>query len=144
MKKYINTAFAYGVAALICGVIYREVTKFYGFTGKTTLAFMHLHLFVLGMIMFLILALFAQLTDIEKQKAFQRFIKFYHVSLPFMVLMFFVRGMLQVAETDVTKGVSAAISGLSGVSHILMAVAFLLLFAALRKCRIVTKQESES
>ena len=109
MKKYINTAFAYGVAALICGVIYREVTKFYGFTGKTTLAFMH-----------------------------------YHVGLPFMVLMFFVRGMLQVAGTDVTKGVSAAISGLSGVSHILMAVAFLLLFAALRKCRIVTKQGSES
>ncbi len=144
MKKYINTAFAYGVAALIYGLIYREVTKFYGFTGKTTLAFMHLHLFVLGMIMFLILALFAQLTDIEKQKAFQRFIKVYHVGLPFMVLMFFVRGMLQVAGTDVTKGVSAAISGLSGVSHILMAVAFLLLFAALRKCRIVTKQGSES
>lgn len=44
MKKYINIAFIYGIAAIACGVFYREFTKFNGFTGKTTLAFTHLHL----------------------------------------------------------------------------------------------------
>ena len=83
MKKYINIAFIYGIAAIACGVFYREFTKFNGFTGKTALAFTHLHLFVLGTLLFLILAIFSQLTDITKQKAFTWFLRLYNVGLPF-------------------------------------------------------------
>ena len=50
MKKYINIAFAYAIAALISGVFYREFTKINAFTGKTSLAFTHVHLFALGKI----------------------------------------------------------------------------------------------
>ena len=48
MKKLINTSFLYLILALAAGVFYREFTKFNSFTGKTTLAVVHTHLFVLG------------------------------------------------------------------------------------------------
>lgn len=36
MKKYINISFIYAVAAIACGVFYREFTKLLSFSGKTT------------------------------------------------------------------------------------------------------------
>lgn len=57
MKKMINTSVIYAVLALAGGVFYREFTKFHEFTGYTTLSVVHTHYFILGMFMFLILAL---------------------------------------------------------------------------------------
>ena len=37
MKKLLNTAFVYALAAMAGGVFYREFTKFNGFTGRTAL-----------------------------------------------------------------------------------------------------------
>ena len=54
-QKLISSAFRYAIAGLACGVFYREFTKFTAFTGKTTLAFTHLHLLVMGTLLFLIL-----------------------------------------------------------------------------------------
>lgn len=139
MKKYINIAFIYSMAAIICGVFYREFTKFTGFTGKTTLAFTHLHLFVLGTFLFLLLAIFSQLTDVAEQKAFAWFLKLYNVGLPFMVGMFFVRGIPQALQMELSRGISSAISGLAGVSHILLTIAIIFLFAALRKSKSILK-----
>ena len=45
--------------AIAAGVFYREWTKLNGFGGKTALGVIHVHLFVLGMLLFLLLALFA-------------------------------------------------------------------------------------
>ena len=56
MKKLINLSFIYALAAMASGVFYREFTKFLEFTGRTSLAFTHLHLFVLGTIVLLVLA----------------------------------------------------------------------------------------
>lgn len=132
MKKYINISFIYAVAALACGVFYREFTKFQGFSGKTTLAFTHLHLFVLGTIMFLIIAIFACITNVTEQKQFGLFMKLYNIGLPFMTVMFFVRGITQVLGTELSRGMSAAISGVSGIAHIIMTVAIVYLFLALK------------
>ena len=52
--KLINAAFVYALLAMAGGVFYREFTKFNGFSGRTTLAFVHTHLFLLGMIVFLL------------------------------------------------------------------------------------------
>ena len=53
MKKYINIAFIYGILGICGGVFYREFTKFMDFVDmRTQLAFLHVHLFVFGMIMF--------------------------------------------------------------------------------------------
>lgn len=133
MKKYINISFIYAIAAIACGVFYREFTKILGFTGKTTLAFMHLHLFALGMIMFLIVALFAVATNVTQHKQFRVFMVLYNTSLPLMVAMLFVRGILQVQGTVLSSGLNAAISGVSGLVHIVFTVALVFLFIALRK-----------
>ena len=37
MKKLLNTAFIYALAAMAGGVFYREFTKFNGFSGRTAL-----------------------------------------------------------------------------------------------------------
>ena len=73
MKKLINIAFIYAIAAIVCGVFYREFTKAMAFAGRTTLAFTHLHLFALGTVIFLILALFSLRTNLMEQKKFKAF-----------------------------------------------------------------------
>lgn len=133
MKKYINIAFVYGVFAMMSGVFYREFTKWNGYTGKTTLAFTHLHLFVLGSALFLLLALFSQITELEQKKTFQYFLRLYNIALPFMIMMFFVRGIFQTLQIELSSGISAMISGIAGLSHIMMAIAVVLLFTALQK-----------
>ena len=48
MKKLLNTAFIYALAAMAGGVFYREFTKYNSFTGVTSLGKVHTHLFLLG------------------------------------------------------------------------------------------------
>ena len=140
MKKYINTAFIYAIAAIACGVFYREFTKFNMFEGKTTLAFTHLHFFALGTLVFLLVAVFSEITDVTQQKAFKPFFILYNIGLPFMVVMLFVRGIPQVLQIELSKGISSAISGIAGIAHIIMAVAVVLLFTALRKSKCTIKK----
>ena len=135
MKKYCTIAFVYAMAAIACGVFYREFTKFYAFTGRTALAFAHVHLFALGTLLFLLLALFAQLTDLEQQKTFGWFMRLYNIGLPFMTVMFLVRGVCDVQAAPLSTGASAAVSGIAGLAHTLLTVALVLLFLALRRSR---------
>lgn len=133
MKKYFNIAFTYALLSIASGVFYREFTKFNGFTGKTTLSVTHLHFFVLGTIMFLIIALLVDRTNLQEQKSFQTFMKLYNIALPFMVIMFYVRGIVQVLGVELSKGLNASISGVSGIAHIIMTIAIVMLFMALKK-----------
>lgn len=137
IKKHINISFIYAMLALACGVFYREFTKLLNFSGKTTLAYTHLHLFVLGTIMFLLIAIFSSITTLSQLKEFNRFMLLYNIGLPFMITMFFVRGVTQVLGTELSKGASAAISGVSGISHIIITLAIIMLFLALRKSQVV-------
>ena len=41
MKKLWNTSMIYLILALAGGVFYREFSKFHGYTGRTTLAYVH-------------------------------------------------------------------------------------------------------
>ena len=132
MKKLINISFIYFIFAMVCGVFYREFTKFFNFTEKTALALTHLHLIALGTILFLILSLFAINTNLLQQSKFKYFLKLYNISLPFMVIMFIIRGVLQVLNTNLSATINASISGISGISHILMLVSFILLFLSLK------------
>ncbi|MEG2097890.1 MAG: DUF2871 family protein, partial [Pseudoflavonifractor sp.] len=62
MKKMMNLSFLYAILAMVGGVFYREFTKFNGFSGRSTLGFVHGHLFLLGMVVFLVVALFCHST----------------------------------------------------------------------------------
>ena len=133
MKKYVNISLVYAVAAMADGVFYREFTKFNQFTGVTALGKVHTHLFLLGMLVFLLVALFAGRLELEKQKGFALFMKLYNVGVPLTAVMMLVRGVTQVLALPLSRGASAAISGVAGVGHILTGVGLVLLLLSLRK-----------
>ena len=133
MKKYINISLVYAVAAMASGVFYREFTKFNRFTGVTALGKVHTHLFLLGMVVFLLVALFADRLALEKQKSFSTFMTVYNTGVPLTSVMLLVRGITQVLGLSLSKGASAAISGIAGIGHILTGVGIVLLLLALRK-----------
>lgn len=133
MKKMIRIAFFYVILALIGGVFYREFTKFNGFTGVTVLADVHVHLMVLGVFMFMILALFVKNLPLLKEKRFSQFMVIYNIGLLLTVIMMVIRGMTQVLTMTLTSGMSAAISGIAGIGHILLGIGLILLMITLLK-----------
>lgn len=133
MKKYLNLSMAYAIAAMAGGVFYREFTKWNGFTGVTALGKVHTHLFMLGMIMFLIVALFAERYPLSEQKTFRMFVRVYNMGVPVTSLMMAVRGITQVLNLPLSKGASSAISGIAGIGHILTGAGMILLLLSLRK-----------
>lgn len=133
MKKYLNLAYIYAIAALVAGVFYREFTKWNGFTGVTALGKVHTHLFMLGMFLFLIVALFAQNNDLESQKSFRLFLKVHNIGLPLTTIMMVVRGITEVLDIPLSKGLNASISGLAGIGHILLAISLISFLTALKK-----------
>lgn len=133
MKKMINTSMVYFIFAILAGVFYRKFTKYNGYTGENMLGYMHTHLFVLGMFLFLILALFCKNKELSESRLFRNFYVLYNIALPFVVMMMLVRGIIQVKNIALTRAADAAVSGIAGISHILITAALILLFAALKK-----------
>lgn len=132
-KKYFNLALIYATAAMIGGVFYREFTKCNGFTGATALGKVHTHLFILGMFVFLLVALFSQSMDLEKQKAFRTFMKIYNIGLPILSIIMVVCGVIQVLEFDISSRADSAISGVAGAGHVLVGIGIVLLLLTLKK-----------
>lgn len=133
MKKYLNFSLGYAIAAMAGGVFYREFTKFNGFTGVTALGKVHTHLFLLGMLVFLVVALFAAHNDLTKVKSFRVFLWTYNIGVPLTAIMLLVRGVTQVLGLALTSGASPAISGIAGIGHILTGVGIILLLISLKK-----------
>lgn len=133
MKKYINFALAYAIAAMAGGVFYREFTKFNHFSSITVLGKVHPHLFLLGMAVFLLIALFAAHSSLQDQKPFKGFMVVYNIGVPLSAVMLLVRGILQVLGASIPSGASAAISGIAGIGHILTGTGLVLLLLSLRK-----------
>lgn len=133
MKKYLNISLAYAVAAMAGGVFYREFTKFNGFTGVTALGKVHTHLFLLGMMVFLVVALFAAHNDLGKIKTFRVFLWTYNIGVPLTALMLALRGVAQIKIQHLSAGLDASLSGLAGIGHILTGVGIVLLLVSLKK-----------
>lgn len=133
MKKYLNVALIYALAAMASGVFYREFTKYRGFTGVTALGKVHTHLFLLGMIVFLLVALFAARYDLEKIKLFRVFLWVYNIGVALMSAMLLVRGVPQVLGSTLSRAADAAISGLAGIGHMMTGIGLVLLLISLKK-----------
>jgi phosphatidylglycerophosphate synthase len=134
MKKYLKISMIYAVAAMIGGVFYREFTKFYQYTGVTALGKVHTHLFILGMIVFLIVALYAENMKLEEQKTFKPFMILYNIGLAAMAVMLVVRGVPQVMGIALSSAISAMISGIAGLAHICLGAGIVLLIITFQKC----------
>ncbi|MGI6359886.1 MAG: DUF2871 domain-containing protein [Acholeplasmatales bacterium] len=133
MSKYLNFALGYAIAAMVGGVFYREFTKWNEFNGVTMLGKVHVHLFLLGMVMFLIVARFDRRGSLSEHKSFRGFLVVYNIGLPIMVIMMVVRGILEVLNVGISKGIDSAISGVAGLGHILVSVGIILLLVAFKK-----------
>ena len=139
MKKYLNIAFVYAIAAMAGGVFYREFTKWQGFDGVTALGKVHTHLFLLGMMMFLVVALFSMHYDLEARKTFRLFLWIYNIGTPLTAVMLAVRGIVQVLglSEGLSAGANASISGIAGIGHILTGLGIILLLVSLKKAATV-------
>ena len=140
MKRYINSALLYAALALAGGVFYREFTKFSGFSGKTALAVVHTHYFLLGMVFFLLLLV------LEKSFAFSGpktgwALALYHAGLNLTAVMLAVRGVTQVRGLSLTAGMNAALSGMAGIGHILLGFGLILLLLQLQ-ARVMSLAEN--
>ena len=132
MKRYVNLSLLYAVLAMAGGVFYREFTRFHDFTAKTALGVVHTHYFLLGMVLFLLLLV------VEKSFAFTgpgtgRILLAYQIGLNLTALMLAVRGVTQVLEAPLSSGMSAAISGVAGIGHILLGISLVLLLLQVRR-----------
>ena len=130
-KRYADAAIFYAAAAMVFGVFYREFTKFNGFTGKTNLSVMHTHYFLLLL---------------EKNFRFSGgekigiILTVYHIGLNVTALGFLLRGLTQVWGTELSRGMDASISGLSGVGHIMLGISMILLLLKIRKKTVLEKK----
>lgn len=133
MKKYLNISLFYAIAAMIGGVFYREFTKWNGYDGVTVLGKVHTHLFMMGMMVFLMAALFAEHYELQKQKTFRIFMPVYNIGLAVTVVMMVVRGIAQVLNISLSSVANASISGIAGIGHMLTGVGIILFLVSLKK-----------
>lgn len=134
MKKLIDTAFVYACAAMAGGVFYREFTRLNGFDGRTALGFVHTHLFMLGMFFFLIVAILDGRLALRAQRRFGLFFLLYNAGVTITAATLLWRGVLQVLGGEVSKVLSASISGIAGAGHIMTGVGLVLFFLIARSC----------
>lgn len=132
LKRYMNASVLYAILAMVGGVFYREFTKFNSFTAKTSLGVVHTHYFLLGMVVFLLLLL------LEKNFAFtgaktKRLLLTYHIGLNLTAVMLVVRGVTQVLGVALSSSMSAAISGIAGIGHILIGISLVLLLLQVKR-----------
>lgn len=141
MRKLINTSFYYALMAMVGGVFFREFTKFNDFTGKTTLSIVHLHLFALGMLFFLVVTLLEKNFKLSSQKKFKLFYYLFNIGLHITVIIFLIRGVLSVLEIELNTGLSSSISGIAGIGHALIGVGLVIFFIILRS--VIGKETKE-
>ena len=132
-RRYVNLSLVYALLGMAAGVFYREYTKFSGFAGQTSLGFMHAHYLVLGMAMFLLLALLEKAFAFSGEKHVRPAVIVYQAGLNVTELGFLLRGLAQVNSVALSRGMDAAISGIAGLGHIAMGVSLVLLLLAVRR-----------
>ena len=141
MKKLINISFIYAIAAMVFGVFFREFTKFNNFTGNTTLSLLHVHLFALGMLFFLIVASLNNNFSITKHKKFKFFFYSYNIGLVITTAILLWRGILQTLLIEPTPAINASISGIAGIGHILLSIGIITFFIII-KSQLKLKEEN--
>lgn len=129
---------------LASGLFYREFTKHNHVAGGTQLAVVHTHTLVLGtVVMLLLLALVGVWRQLESSRAFRAGVWVWQVGLAVTAGTLLVKGCLQVLKSPSAD--SAAIAGISGLGHITLTVAFVLLFVGLgRVLRVATAPDTRS
>lgn len=131
MRKIAKLSFFYSMLGMFLGVFYREFTKLNNYTGETVLSGLHTHVLVLGMFFFIIVLILEKLFELTKNKRFNGFFITYNIGLVLTVVMMAVRGYVEVLKLDISTMIDSSISGIAGLGHIIMAIAYVLFFLIL-------------
>lgn len=140
MKKYMNLALLYAILAMVGGVFYREFTKFNGFSGRTALDLVHTHYFILGMVFFLLLVLLEKSFSFTGAKT-PRPLLIYNIGLNLTLVMLLVRGVTQVLACQLSKAMDAAISGIAGLGHLLLAIGLVMLILQVKQAVLAAQKD---
>lgn len=140
-KTILKASMWYFIFTMVFGALHGIITKRASFEGETVLASIHSHLFALGTLLFLILFVLSVLNiKFIEDKCFSVFFIMYNLTLPFMNIMLFIKGLTQVFRVELSEVQTSLMSGISGLSHALMAVALAILFVNLfRFCKTLRK-----
>jgi len=136
-KCYIIVSLVFLIVGLLCGVYYREFTKALNYSYTyTPLGLVHPHLLVLGLIINIVLGLLlANFTLNEKQEKIAFII--YNVGVSLTGLLLLTRGTFDVLvktnNYEISGTLSLIISGLAGISHIILAVGLIYYFVLIIK-----------
>ena len=131
MKKITKTAFFYAIVAMLCGIVYREGSRFLELTEPNTWSLTHTHFFILGMFFFLIVLVLEKEFHITKDKRFKSFYIIYNIGLLITGIMLWIRGIADMVNDFYIK-YDKMISGTSGIGHILLGIGIILLFIILK------------
>ncbi|MGE9964719.1 DUF2871 family protein [Bariatricus sp. HCP28S3_E4] len=71
--------------------------------------------------------------ELQKVKSFRVFMWIYNIGVPLTAVMMLVRGVTQVLGLSLSSALSASISGIAGIGHILTGVGIVLLLISLKK-----------
>lgn len=129
MRRIFTSAAVYTVLGLVAGVYYRELTKAHDFTGTTQLAFVHAHLFALGMLFFLVVLALEKTFTLTASRWFPLFFVTYQVGLVLTVTLLTVHGTMTVLGHET----GPAISGIAGLGHIGLAAGLIFFLLALKE-----------
>lgn len=132
-KKYFYIALLYALFAMVGGVFYREFTKWNSFKEPTALGKVHTHLFVLGMLLFIIIGILSDRVELEKFKDFRIFIKIYNIGLPILAISMAIRGVLQVEKVLLSNVADFILSSIAGLGHIMVGAGIIFFMLTLIK-----------
>lgn len=131
LRNALQASMIYTALGLISGIFYRDFTKY--FTNETNLGLIHSHLFVLGTVFMLILAICIKVFKIHPSKTYIWFFYTYNIGLVVTFLSMTTRGVLQAINYTPIKALDTSIAGISGIGHILLSVGLILFFMILNK-----------
>lgn len=131
-RRYVNAAIVYALLAMAGGVFFREYTRTIGFDGATTLSVVHTHYFVMGMAVFLLLALLEKSFGFSVGKGMGVWLGLYHAGLNVTVAGLVLRGLADTSATPLPAALDGALSGVSGLGHIALGVSLIAILLRVR------------
>ena len=102
-----------------------------------------IHYFLLGMFFFLILMPLKRISGFPAGEKIGIILTVYHIGLNVTAPRFSFKGLTQVWGTELSRGMDASISGLSGVGHIMLGISMILLLLKIKKKTVLEKSNAK-
>lgn len=133
-KDIMEFAVAYLFSGILAGAVYRELGKIYSLNVK--MAFVHTHLIVLGFAVSAIFYLLVKKLDLPN-KSVEKFYKIYNFGIFFSFTTMFLHGLVD--NYDILNSVKMTMVGISGIGHILITLAVIVISVKSLRARQVVE-----